>query len=125
MLKALITPGAYTAGNIPLTLQQNTNDKYALNSDNSVSIRTNGLTEIKANVVVEGGAVTPLTLTAYADGQAIGSDSQTVADGSVYTFHINDVVRTIIQGLNYAKLTFQFNGACTINSGDVILTYER
>lgn len=125
MLKALITPGAYTAGNIPLTLQQNTNEKYALNADNSISIRTVGLTDVKANVVVEGGTATPLTITAYADGVAFATDSQTVASGSVYTFHINDVVHTIAQGAQWAKITLQFNGACTIVSGDVILTYER
>lgn len=128
MLKNLVTNGAYTTGNIPMTVYKQTNGKYALNSDNSISIKTDGLTEIKANVLVTGTVIGDLSLVAYVDGVALPGaiDTQTLAVGDSYTFHINDIIKTIYQtSPSFVELSFKLSGACTIDGGDIILTYER
>ena len=128
MLKALATAGAYTAGNLPITVQQNTNEKYGVNADSSIDIRVSGLTEITATVVANAGAAGVLSLQAYANGAPIPGaiDSQTVTSGSTHTFHIDDIVKTIYQANpTFANISLQFSAACTIVSGDVILLYQR
>lgn len=128
MLKALVTPGAYTSGNIPFTGYQNTNNKYDLNADNTFDIKVSGLTEIKANIVVTATAAGVLTLTALADGVPIPGavTSQQTAIGSEYTLPINDIVKSVYQeNSNWAKLSFQLSGACILGGGDMILTFTR
>lgn len=128
MLKALTTAGAYTAGNLPITVYQNTNDKYNVNTDNSIDVRVAGLTELKATVVANAGAAGVLSLQAYANGVPIPGaiDSQTVTSGSTHTFHIDDIVKTVYQANpTWANVSFQFSAACTVVSGDVILLYQR
>ena len=126
MLKALVTAGAYTSGNVPCTIYKNTNGKYELN--NGFRIHTDGLTDVKANIIVEATAVGDLSLQAYADGIPVAGaiDTQTVAVGDTYTFHINDIVKTVFsQASTFATITLAFSEACTLVGGDVILTYER
>ena len=128
MLKALVTAGGYTSGNIPLTLNQNTNGKYELNEDSSIDIKVGGLTEIKGNIVITGTAAAARTVQLYVNGVAVEGalDTQTLADGSNYTFHINDIVKTIVQPIPaYATIALRVSGACTLVGGDVILTFER
>lgn len=128
MLKALVTPGAYTSGNVPFTGYQNTNTKYDLNADNTFDIKVAGLTEVKANIVVTATAAGVITLTAYADGVAIPGAiaSQQEAIGSTYTLTINDIVKSIYQeNMSWAKLSLQLSGPCTLVGGDLILTYQR
>lgn len=126
MLKALVTAGAYTSGNIPYTIYKNTNNKYTL--DNGFNIAVEGLTEIKANIVATATTAGNLSLVASANGIPIAGaiDTQTVEVGDTYTFHINDIVKTVFQqNTTLAVITFTFSSACTLVGGDVILTYER
>lgn len=127
MLKALVNAGAYTSGNIPCTIYKNTNDKYALASD-GFKIAVDGLTEVKANIVVEATATGELTLVARANGIPIAGAFEThnTTSGNTYTYHIDDIVKTVYQqNPTYATITFDFSAGCTLVGGDVILTYER
>ena len=128
MLKALVSAGSYTSGNVPLTLNQNTNGKYQLNADSSIDVRVGGLTAIRGNVVVTSIAAGNITLQLYADGVAVPGalDTKTLANGSTYTFHIDDIVRAVNQITpSYATLSLQLSGACTLVGGDVVVTYEK
>lgn len=129
MLKTLVVAGAYASGNVPMTVNQATNDKYVLDADNAISIRTVGLTEIKANITVEALAADELTLTLYADGVAVpgATDTKTIATiGDRWTFHIDDIVRTAYRiNPEFSKIALQFSDATTLVGGDLILAYEH
>lgn len=127
MIKALVTPGAYTSGNIPLTLSADTNRKYSL-ANNVVSIKTDKLSNVKANVILTATAAGLITLQAYADGIAIPGALATVTAeiGSTYTLHVNDVVQTeFTVPATLVGITLALSGACTLVGGDVILENAR
>lgn len=129
MLKALVNPGAYTSGNIPFTIYQNTNDKYALDTtDNTFDVKVAGLTEVKGNVIATATAAGVLSLQAYANGSAISGAvaSATVAIGDTVTLNINDIIKTVYQANPvWANVSLQLSGACTLVGGDFILSYQR
>lgn len=126
MLKCLITPGAYTSGNIPITVLKNTNANYTV-ANNAISIESAGITDVKANIIFTATSTDAVTAQLYADGTAVPGALATITpvSGSTYTLHINDVVKTILAIANFATLTIQLSEACTLVGGDVICEYVR
>lgn len=126
MLKCLITAGAYTSGNIPITVLKNTNSNYSV-SNNAISILNSGITDVKANIVFTATSTDPVTVQLYADGAAVPGALATITpvSGSTYTLHINDVVKTIPSLSSYATISIQLSEACTLVGGDLICEYVR
>lgn len=127
MLRAIVTTGTYTENsNIPLTANLSTNSKTTLNSDNTISLKTIGLKNIKANIVFTPTSVGTVSLILLSNGIAISNAifTQTVADGGTATFTINDVVK-VIQSSNtsVANISFQINVSGTLNGGTVIVEH--
>lgn len=97
MFRGLITPYSYTTG-APVAITQgfNTNAKYALEND-KILIKSVGLTDIDATIVVEGTSGAVLTCTMKVNDQVYATVSFTVAEGSTYTFPFSEVVATQLQ----------------------------
>lgn len=127
MLRANVTTGSYTANaNIPFTTNLSTNSTSVLNSNNTISLKTVGLKNIKANIVFTPTSAGTVSLILLSNGTAISGAifTQTVADGGTATFIINDVVKVV---RNYsstiANISFQINVSGTLDGGSVIVEH--
>lgn len=127
MLRANVTTGSYTANaNIPFTTHLSTNSTSVLNFNNTISLKTVGLKNIKANIVFTPTSAGTVSLILLSNGTAIPGAifTQTVADGGTATFIINDVVKVV---RNYsstiANISFQINVSGTLDGGSVIVEH--
>lgn len=126
MFRGLITPYSYTTG-APVAITQgfNTNAKYALEND-KILIKSIGLTDIDATIVVEGTSGAVLTCTMKVNDQVYATVSFTVAEGSTYTFPFSEVVATQRSDNDeFVSVYFEFDGNCSITGGTVSAEYSE
>lgn len=126
MFRGLILPYSYTKGNpIALTQSFNTNSKYELKND-EVLLKSAGLNNIDATIIIESTGDTVLTCTMKVNGQAYSTVAFTVESTSTYTFSFSEVVVTQNSSDNdYVSISFEFDEDCTISSGSVFVEYSE
>ena len=125
MFKGLITAGTYASGNIPISLYKNTDGNFSLNN-NAVSIKRDGIVNIKANVIITATSAGSITVQLYGNGSPISGATATekFAENGIDTLVINDVVVVANQSdSGYATLSLQLSAGCTIVGGDIICEF--
>lgn len=127
MLKALVGTGAYVANtNIPLSALIATNNKSILNQDNTISMRTTGIKDVKANISFTPGTAGTVNLRLFADGVAIPGAIFTApgVTTSSITYIINNVVKVVNSYTDdIANISFQFDVDGTLSGGSVIVEH--